>query len=103
MRQPPPERTLSYVPDAGATLRYALAVPLLMASWTRRSWLLASGLLVSAGWWAFIGVQRHQDDWWLGFALVVAVSVGVFVAYAVAVYVRESKALLRAFGLPSWG
>lgn len=94
MQQAEAQRTLSYVPDSRAALRYSFAVPLLMVAWDRRAWLLFAALIAAAAWWAFLGVQRRQGDWWLGFVIAALVVVGSFIAFAVAVRRRLASGSL---------
>lgn len=91
MQPTEPERTLSYVAEAGDLLRYSLAVPVLMTALSRRSWLLAIGLVLAAAWWAVVGITRHQADWWLGFVVGVVAVAAIYAVFAAAVYRRESR------------
>jgi hypothetical protein len=94
VQQPESKRTLSYVPDDGAALRYSLAMPFLMVAWDRRAWLLFLGLLAAAGWWALVGIQRQPVDWWLGFVVVALGVLGMYVGLAVAVRRRLASGWL---------
>ncbi len=100
MQPPESERTLSYVPKAGDIIRYSLSVPVLMVTFRRGSWLLAIALVAGAGWWAVIGILRHQSDWWLGFAISVVAVISVGLVFAVAVYLRELRSPSYPQGRP---
>jgi hypothetical protein len=85
------EAELQYVPRGLVGVRFAFAASLLMLTASRSVLITAAGVVVGAGWWAVVGLQRRQEDWWLGFILAALAIVGLFFIFAAASYSKDRR------------
>lgn len=85
------EAGLIFEPNRGTEVLYSAATAFFVLTSTRAVLIAVGGVGIGAVWWAFVGFQRNQPNWWFGFAIGIIALASVFVLFAAGVYLRERR------------